>query len=227
MPWEIYRPSHLSPVPRPIDLYTKEGELPAPGGYTGHIAVIPEYEVGIVILAAGDGSFDAFARVLNAATAEIIQQLDVLARERAENAYVGRYVGSSGNGSSAQLVLAIDEGPGIKVQQWTNLGVDMLSSLVGIQFGLNNKKDIDARIYPIGEDNRWRLQLEPIHAKDDPYRGAITLDACWTWLKVDSLRYGRLPVDEFDFEVTLLEGGIPRVEGLRVPGLRQALVKVS
>jgi hypothetical protein len=61
MPWEIFRLTHLTLQPRPIDVYAKSGSLP---GYAAYVALVPGYEVGITVNTAGDGSSEAAAKWL-------------------------------------------------------------------------------------------------------------------------------------------------------------------
>ncbi|KAG7113629.1 Beta-lactamase-like protein like [Verticillium longisporum] len=61
MPWEIYRPSDLTPDGRPIEIYSKTGNLPF---YAAHIALLPAYGVGLSINTAGEEAFTAVRDLL-------------------------------------------------------------------------------------------------------------------------------------------------------------------
>jgi hypothetical protein len=97
------------------------------------------------------------------------------------------------------------------------MGKDMLYSFDSVLHG-GDGTNADARIYPIGEDDRWRVTLEEARTA-----GKLTVlsTACRTWENVDQVRYGGLPLDEFDF--TSGENGIT---GVFLPGLRARLAKV-
>ncbi|PMD59980.1 beta-lactamase/transpeptidase-like protein [Hyaloscypha bicolor E] len=198
-PWEIYRPSSLTPTPRYIDHYTKQGNVP---GYSALIIVVPEYEVGVAIAVAGEDAYTASIELFNAVEAE----LQALAK------YGGRYV--SGNSS---LEVTIDSGPGMKIPKWTNLGKDMLFAFDSILFDGNGTM-LDARVYPVSEGERWRTVFE----EDGRESGeAVTSTACMTWEAVDQLRYAGLPCDEVNFQA----GGRGEIVGVKIPGLRAHLYK--
>jgi hypothetical protein len=208
-PWEIYRPSSLTPTPRYIDHYTKQGNVP---GYSALIIVVPEYEVGVAIAVAGEDAYPASIELFNAVEAELVPMLDELARKQAWAKYGGRY--ASRNSS---LELTIDSGPGMKISKWTNLGKDMLFAFDSILFGGNGTM-LDARIYPVGEGERWRTVFEEDGRES---REAITSTVCMTWEAVDQVRYAGLPCDEVDFQV----GGRGEIVGVKIPGLRAHLYK--
>jgi hypothetical protein len=48
-----------------------------------------------------------------------------------------------------------------------------------------------------------------------------------TWSDVDKLRYGMLPVDEFDFKIESGYNGSFVVTGVELVGLREHLTKVD
>lgn len=208
MPWEIYRtiPS-LTRSTRPVDVYTKSGDV---GVYAAYIALVPEYDVGFTVNAAGTDAYIASRTLLNEITTMIVQSLDHLARSQAQSRYIGHY---SGNNDS--LVLAVDQGPGLRIQKWICHGDSVLRAWQQLRGGGGQ---VDARIYPIGQENRWRVVFELV---DETSAGPFG-DACYSWFQVDQFRYQGLPVDEIDF---VMEDG--RVHGLSVPGLRQTLAKTS
>lgn len=227
MPWEIFRSTTRPPWSRPIDLYTKDGDLPAPGGYAAHVALIPEYNVGLVITGAGDYAFEIVTKLLNLVGGSLITELEKLARAQADEVYSGRYIGSKGEPNNTALVLHIDDGPGIKIPEWTSNGANMLQSLAEVSGDGLNANDIDARIYPVGEGGRWRLQIESVSNAGSVYNGQITGQACMTWSDVDKLRYGMLPVDEFDFKIEPRYDGFFAVTGVELVGLREQLIKID
>ncbi|KAJ4320261.1 hypothetical protein N0V84_005959 [Fusarium piperis] len=207
MPWEIYRTTSLTPSARPVDVYTKSGDV---GVYAAYIALIPEYDVGFTINAAGADAYIASRALLDEMTTLTVQSLDQLAGSEAQSKYTGHY---SGNNDS--LVLAINDGPGLKIQKWTCNGDSVLEAWQQLRGGGGQ---VDARIYPIGQDDRWRVVFEVV----DMAETSLFEDACHAWFRVDQFRYQGLPVDEIDF--TIDDG---RVTALSVPGLRQTLAKTS
>ncbi|CAI6076744.1 unnamed protein product [Clonostachys chloroleuca] len=194
MPWEIFRLSNLTPDSRPIDLYTKSGGI---FGYETNMVLIPEFNVGISVLAAGDDASDALMGLLDIVIPATVSSLNQLARQQAKETYA-------------------DDGPGLRITQWTNRGKSMLEFLASREG--TNVMDLDMRLYPVGEGQRWRLVLE----RTEGANPSVFSDACITWLRVDQMRYAKQPVDEFTFDI---KGGA--VIGLKNSGLRAKLVKTS
>ena len=60
-PWKIYRLVLPQPNNCVTDIYTKSGSL---GLYTSILALLPDYGVGFVTLAAGQGSHAALERLI-------------------------------------------------------------------------------------------------------------------------------------------------------------------
>ena len=214
-PWEIYRPFFLTSEPRPIDHYTKEGDLPQKG-YAATVIIVPEYEIGTTILVAGNDAYDASIILFNTIQGFLIPVLEAEARSQAALKYAGKYT-SNCTESGSELELVIDSGPGLKITEWKNLGKDMLLAFDSVLFGGNGMR-LDARIYPIGVDERWRVTFEEESEADEV---TLTSTACRTWEQVDQFRYAGLPTDEFDFEVR--NGSVVSV---MIPDLRAELLKV-
>jgi hypothetical protein len=210
MPWEIYRVSDLTPSPRPVDVYTKAGDGVL---YAAYIVIIPEYDVGITINVAGLDNYAAGRDLLDLMVQEVVRYFENLAREQARNKYTGKYVNDKDS-----LVLTVDQGPGIKITEWTSQGKPVLKAWAAISGG--NDPNVDARIYPVGENERWRVVLEAVTSQRS--MTGIYKDYCANWFSVDQFRYQGLPVDEIDF---VTEDGV--IKGLKVPGLRQELSKSS
>ena len=209
MPWEIFR----APVGgRPVDLYTKSGDLP---GYAAYAVLVPEYGVGATINAAGAAAYRATALLLDLVAAALVPELEALARRQAQAAYAGRYATvPAANRTADELVLAVDAGPGLKIDRWTSRGLDVFAGLALIT-GAKNTSDLEARLYPVGDGGRWRMVVEtPASGK------GVVARTCDSWMKTDQFRYGGLPVDEFDFET---DG--TRVKAAKALGLRQTFVK--
>lgn len=210
MPWEVFRLTNLTPDMRPINLYTKSGGIFA---YTTNMVIIPELNVGLSVLAAGDESNDAVMELLDIVIPAVVSSLDQLARQQTEEMYAGEYRGA--DETAARLSLVVDDGPGLKIKQWTNLGKSMLDFLASYKG--TTIEELDARLYPVGEERVWRLGLETMK-RPTP---SIFSDACMTWLSVDRMRYAKQPVDQFRFHS---EDGVAR--SVENKGLRANLTKV-
>jgi hypothetical protein len=218
-PWEIFHPTYLTPAPRPIVHYTKQGNFP---GYAARVIILPEYNIATTLIGAGDNGvpYNAVTALSHIVQNQLVPALEIAARTQAKEAYGGQYI-SKDPANRASLSLVVDNGPGLKISNWTNLGKDMLQSFETKLYGArpDNGTSLDARIYPIGINNRWRVSFEmPIASSLELTFESAT---CATWDKVDQFRYGRLPLDEFHFQI---EGD--HVNGVNLVGLRAELTKV-
>jgi hypothetical protein len=188
-------------------------------GYNGYIALIPEYEIGISInvAGAGDKDYNVVSAVFSAVLESLVPSLDALARTQAAQKYAGTYTSGSGNTTSS-LVLAIDDGPGLKVEKWTLLGNNVLD-IVAMLNRAQGAAAIDVRAYPIGAEDRWLLVTERVGSAGE--KTGVYAGTCDGWFQLDQVRFAGLPTDEIDFVV---ENG--KVVGAVSPGLRQQLTKV-
>lgn len=209
MPWEIFRLTGVTTDGHPVDVYSKSGDIP---GYSAEVMLFPDYGIGATILVSGADAYTPTVDLMDVVAAAVIPAADKLAREQADKVYAGTYIDNA-NGTAAKLTLKVDDGPGLKISEWTNMNKSILNTIAGYKgIPLPN---LDARIYPIGEDGRWRLQLENI--KDSREKNpSKPSQMCRPWFQVDQYRYAGNAIDEFVF--TMEDGAVVAVEndGLRV-----------
>lgn len=217
MPWGILRPNNLKRASgtRPLEIYSMLGGFPNYGAY---VAIIPEYRIGIAVNYAGPGDDPVSRTILDLAVQHVIPVFDDLARAQAEQKYVGSY--SSGEeGSGSSLVLTLDNGPGLKVVEWTSEGVPVSEAWLALFGGSIGMVDVDMRIYPVGEGERWQVGFEGIPERKVP---GIFETSCDGWFAFNAFRYAGLPGDMIHF-VTGDDGVAIEAE---VPGMRQNLTRV-
>jgi hypothetical protein len=204
-PWEIVRAPNLN---RTSQLYTKSGDI---GLYSAEVALLPDYDVGFTVLAAGLRS-NANVRILSDILAAVyVPALEAAAKQEAQQIYAGTYTGT--NGTSSSLTVVTDGKPGLGITQWVENGTDVFP-LIGAILGATPEQlaqaaqaggGVSIRLYPTGLKSRdgtkvaWRavyeLFLEPL----DP--GAFS-ENCVTWVTVDGIIYGAVGVDEFLFNLS-------------------------
>ena len=218
MPWEIYRVSHLTPDGRLVDVYTKSGGIP---GYASMVLLLPEYDVGATILVSSDEEYEPSVVLVDVVLETLIPQLESLARGQAAARYAGSYFGASRDGygtnsTGATLILSIDDGHGLRITEWTNNGKSILDVLASERS--TKSGNIEARLYPVGEADRWHMIVE-----GPPSEGSssdLPSGMCKAWFRVDTMRYASLSFEEFVFQ-----DGKDGVTGVLNPGLRQSLTK--
>lgn len=121
MLWEIYRVSDLTPSPRPVNFYTKAGDGVL---YANFIVIIPEYNVvGVTINVSGPDTYAAGRDLLVLVVQGVVPYFENLAREQLRNKYTGKYTNDKHS-----LVLTVDQGPEIKITEWTNQGESVLKA---------------------------------------------------------------------------------------------------
>jgi len=87
MPWEIFRTSEiLSPISRPTTFITKGGSLP---GYYSHILMLPDYDLGITILVAGDQAL--LGELREEITVPLVRAVDSAIANDIDKKYSGIY----------------------------------------------------------------------------------------------------------------------------------------
>ncbi|KAF1966593.1 beta-lactamase/transpeptidase-like protein [Bimuria novae-zelandiae CBS 107.79] len=217
-PWEIFRPTDIDvAVPRPIDLYTKAGGV---SGYSSHEVLVPEYGVALTIHAAGKYATMAVQNILPLVAKPLIAHADEQARAQATTKYVGTYRSAEGNSS---ITLALDDGPGLKIERAFMNGVAIIPALAAVQ-GVN-PSDASARLYPTGADSQgsekesWSIFINRMKIGEG--RAFAELDcASWNW--GDAARYAGQPLDRIVFDMS--QG---KAVGVELVGWRTVLKKVE
>ncbi|KAL7265862.1 hypothetical protein RUND412_011610, partial [Rhizina undulata] len=208
MPWEICRSNELTPDGRVVTVYTKNGGL---GGYTSLIVLVPDYNIAATFLVAGNSA--AMGELSNGFATFVIPPIDAIARAETKTLYAGSYSDSSTN---SNLTLTVDEdGPGIRVVEWFNRGVDFLSVL-GDYYQLGSVENFEVRMYPTGLNAggkypwRFDINLVPALAKNAT-QSTPWGDLCFG--DADTMTWGGQPLNELVFDI---EGG--KVTGVSLTG---------
>lgn len=218
-PWEIFSFENVDG--RIVDLYTKSGDL---GAYSSMTVLLPDYNVGFTILAAGEGTTALVATLTDIVANALIPALEAAAREEADIIYTGTYSAPDTAKTNSSLVISIDDGPGLKLEQWISDSVDMSQVLEA----LNRIDTPDIRLYPTGlQQKRNGCLYQSFRAvfgsstSSGESLGPVTGSSI-TWELVDSYKYGNVGVDEFLFE---LDAGTGEVVSVSPRALRESLQK--
>ena len=104
-PWEMYQTDRvLQDSRRTVRFITKGGGLP---GYTSIIILIPDYDLGITILVAGNSEL---LRKLQNIVTEFIRSAEQLAIQQLRDRYAGTYVSSDSSLNSTVTLVANHSG---------------------------------------------------------------------------------------------------------------------
>lgn len=217
-PWEIFSFENVDG--RIVDLYTKSGDL---GAYSSMTALLPDYNVGFTILAAGEETTALVAALTDTVANSLIPALESAAKEEADKVYTGTYSAQDNTTkTNSSLVLTVNGGPGLRLEQWISDSVDMfrvIEALSGIE-------TLDIRLYPTGLQQRRNGGLYQSFravfgssAGSGESLGPVTGSSI-TWELVDSYKYANVGVDEFLFE---LNAGTGEVVNVSPRALRETL----
>ncbi|KAJ4258870.1 hypothetical protein NW762_007957 [Fusarium torreyae] len=196
-PWEIARAP--STTKRSNWIYTKGGDL---GMYKSLVSLMPDWGIGITILAAGSDVSELFNAVTGQITSELVASLEKAAKHQAIPTYNGLYGDKKSN-----VTLSVQKDlPGLAVTSWFFKERDMFDwvrfLVTGSQTGPGN---VSMRLYPTGLQERgkgknsresWRAVYEIL---DD---GTPSSPYCAPWFGVDSVTYGGVSVDEFVIDLS-------------------------
>jgi hypothetical protein len=171
MPWEIYRTDKI-PLQddkrrgRAVTFFTKGGGHP---GYRTLILLVPEYDLGITILTAGDETF--LDVLLELVTVPLIQAADELAVRQVKETYVGRYISPSNKEKTVDSTLTITytSTHGLEISEWIINSTDVLNT-ISKHFPSSKGTELHAQLIPSGLYRNAETQTGEV------WRVAIVLD---------------------------------------------------
>ncbi|KAF9776809.1 hypothetical protein IL306_004947 [Fusarium sp. DS 682] len=190
-PWEI---AHVpSTTKRSNWIYTKGGDL---GTYKSLVALLPDWGIGVTVLAAGDGAPGVVSAVSNLVASELVPYLERAAKYQASRIYSGHY----GDRKSNMTVAVQKDLPGLAITSWYFKGRDMFESIRQmISESSNAPGKVSMRLYPTGlqEKTGGKMTHESWRAVYELVDGFSSSPYCTPLFAVDSVTYGGVSVDEF------------------------------
>ncbi|KAG0160188.1 hypothetical protein PDIDSM_7715 [Penicillium digitatum] len=190
-PWEIY--SFLTP--RRVDLYTKAGDF---GMYSSSIALSPDHNAGFTFLVAGGNSHTVASAIGEIVADIMLPAFDEVARSQALERFGGTYALMNGS-SNFSITISADDGAGLVVSEWTQLSVDMIESLMGLQ-GVTDRSAISIRLQPSGLETPGLISfLAVIYSFDISEQAGPFVGSCFSWMLLESVVYGNVGLPEFEF----------------------------
>ncbi|KIX99217.1 uncharacterized protein Z520_04793 [Fonsecaea multimorphosa CBS 102226] len=236
-PWEIHRVT-LPVTNRVVDLYAKAGGF---GSFSSELILIPDFEVGLTVLAAGPPSNSVVPIISNLFSAILVPALETAAREEAKNSLVGTYSCKKPGGVESSITLMIDDtNPGqggLSISRWVSNGQDMMHVLANLLPPLF-ARPVQARLHPTNnvEDvptkkghtkTAYRALCEFFSPAGD--RGPFDRSVMWYYL--DQIYWQSNALDEFILETDEEGRGVsitPRALGVvlardPLPGSETAL----
>lgn len=199
--WEILRSDNVTADGRIVDFYTKTGGL---YDFNSVLAVVPDYDLVIAVNMAGPQASQGilFALVTQLVWA-LVPAIEAAGKAEAKVKYAGTYHASTAGKVTGTITLAIDDGPGLVVSDYTSNGHGILKEWPQLVPG----SDVpSARMYPTnlqaGDQMAWRAVYDFY-----PGNGYAAADSqlffpqgsCETWSELDLTSYGLRSLDDFVF----------------------------
>lgn len=201
--WEIARGTNLtgSQDGHIVDVYTKGGNLDL---YSSIIALVPDYNFTLALTSAGpvtNTNSGVVQGILSEILTALIPALEAVNQAQAREIYAGTY--TAGNDS---ITLAVDNGGGLLVANFTVNGVDNVVDAVGEAMGAAGPGQTTLRLYPTdltgGAQAAWQGVYDTTPAALVAKESGMFFFAdatCQSWASISLLSYGLVPFDQFIF----------------------------
>ncbi|KAK0721700.1 beta-lactamase/transpeptidase-like protein, partial [Lasiosphaeria miniovina] len=203
-PWEIFRTQNVTADGRLVELYTKGGDFKT---YHSLLALIPDYDLVATILIAGEDSGGLDVLLLFSQLVQtLLPAVEQAGKSETQLAYAGTYADTASNST---VSLTLDDAPGLNVSSWVVRGVDMRTTIAGLDLPPINtppqNPPAQFRAYPTtvvsDKQTSWRAipgaPAEEVAALEAQF--AWAMPSCYTWAGTDRLTYMLQSQDHFVF----------------------------
>ncbi|KAJ8114270.1 hypothetical protein ONZ43_g4943 [Nemania bipapillata] len=224
VPWGARRINVAGQPYRWITAFNKAGRI---SDYSSVLAIIPDYDIGISVLLAGELPANANFNLLDIVGEVLIPAVEEAARAEAGAIYNGHYAFANTSQLNSSMTINTDDQPGLGVSQWISNGTDFAFTSAVLQngyFPLTPR----IRLYPTGLEGQGpnggrRVAFKAVFEDADAPSKATSMFStdCATWINVASVIYGSAAMDELIFDLDA-EG---RVTSITSPSLRVTLDK--
>ena len=215
MPWEIYRTTDLlRDSDRGMTIITKIGNL---FGYFSHVIMLPEYDVAITILVAGDPKARSWLenKVLTA-TANTVEKI---ARCQTGMRYGGLYSSSDINSS---VSLDLCGSSGLVINEWVSNGTDFLHEFVSLHSGDDEFIKGRVQLVPAGIRRSNGAEVWSATFVPNSRQPKSVIDVCMV-NDVDLFMYGDRSLHEFLF----FSDDYGHMSEIELPALRITLQRME
>ncbi|KAL7629769.1 hypothetical protein AAE478_001292 [Parahypoxylon ruwenzoriense] len=222
MPWGARR-INLEDTYRYTTAFNKAGNI---GDYSALLAVLPDFDIGISILLAGELPGNAAFGLADIIGEPLLPAIEEAARAEAGAIYNGHYV-SPDKSINSSMTITTDKLPGLSISQWFSNGTDFawISTVLQNQYYPVTPR---IRLYPSGlegpgADGGKRIVFKAMFEDADAPRGDNKMFSteCGTWVSIESVIYGSAAMDELIFNLD----SSGKVVSITSPSLRVTLNK--
>ncbi|KAH8677787.1 beta-lactamase/transpeptidase-like protein [Xylariales sp. PMI_506] len=211
---------------RVVDAFIKSGNI---NQYASLLVMIPDYDVGIVILMAGGMAPNANWDLADAIGATLLPALEETARLESHMMFAGTYEDTTTNLNSSITLSTDPTRPGLGIDRWISNGTDMYWFAIQYTLGYQPASP-SIRLYPTGLEavvngtavTSYKAVIEDLAA---PSRSNRTFSTdCGSWTMQSAVLYADMPLDQFIF--TFSKDG-KNVTSIKPLSLRADLAKIS
>ncbi|KAL7621890.1 hypothetical protein AAE478_007390 [Parahypoxylon ruwenzoriense] len=231
MPWGVRQLQLFKDSDSSYQFATTFNKVGSIGDYSSLLAIIPDFNIGFSILAAGDTPSSLVTDIADALSDTYLPTMVNTARSQAYATYGGTYT-SSNLAVNSSLGIKVDKNPGLVLSSWISNGTNLMWYSVAMSHNVSkaywNKIQPSVRIYPTGlwdaashggKRVAFKAVFEDLSLPNatEPF----TTD-CSTWVSIAGIMYGSKPLDLFIFNVNAA-GNVTSVENA---ALRNRLEKI-
>jgi hypothetical protein len=174
------------------------------GLYHSRFAIIPDYDIGVLVFTAGSGDAPAQSALFETVLTDLIPGLDATTRSQAETNLAGTYASSDPKVNTTLTLTTEPSLPGLKLTAFTSNSSDVLHTLFA---GLRKSPNPDVRLYPTelvrknANGTETRKYNAVINSSDVEYPDSL-IEAlnCVSWQMLDATVYGAIGIDEIWIE---------------------------
>ncbi|KAI3324067.1 beta-lactamase/transpeptidase-like protein [Xylariaceae sp. AK1471] len=230
-PWGVRRLS--MPQNSTYQFATTFNKLGSIGKYSALLAIIPDFDIGFSVMAAGDLPASLVLDIADTLSNTYLPTMLGVARVEANYTYAGNYASTDPNVNSSVTISVDESRPGLGVGPWISNGTNLMGLVVALGQNITreywDKIQPSIRLYPTGlwdatsDGGRrvgFKATFEDLSLPE--VSKPFTTD-CSTWVSLSSVVYGSQPLDEFIFDFDA-NGTVVAVEN---SALRNRLAKVS
>lgn len=234
-PWGLrrIRPNDKHPH-RTVTAFTKAGSV---GDYSAFLSLLPDYNLGITLLIAGDAPAGSIFGFADYVASTIIPAYDTASRESTDAQFGGTYtyrgqaapqLSNTTALNSTIRISTTPDVPGLGVGTWYSNSSNMIPVSLALQSGLsvstdpaNNNKTApvpSVRLYYTGLETKlkngrvrqaFKAVFENIGGPDNPGKWYST--DCGIWIDYTGVTYAGQPLDGFIFEMDGESGEVSSV----------------
>ncbi|KAI0198113.1 beta-lactamase/transpeptidase-like protein [Astrocystis sublimbata] len=223
-PWGARRVNVAGQPNRWITAFNKAGRINV---YSSVLGIIPDYDIGISILLAGELPSNANFGMMDIVGEILIPAVEEAARAETGAKYNGHFAFSNTTALNSSLTIETDDQPGLKISQWISNGTNFGYIATFLQAGYLPVTP-RIRLYPTGleaknSDGSSKVAFKAVFedAAVPSLETAMFSTTCASWMNVASIIYGSAAMDELIFNVDA-EG---KVVSITSPSLRVTLDK--